>query len=80
MIDINEHLEMAVQETRSLDNGEAFLLRDLFKGYEWNRITRSNRLLLGALFLNKVSNETLGVKASIKNPSGQQKYQIDREG
>ena len=26
----------------------------MFKGYEWNRISRSDRLLLGTLFLNYV--------------------------
>ncbi|WHH58827.1 DUF1413 domain-containing protein [Petroclostridium sp. X23] len=27
---------------------------DLIKGYEWNRISRSNRLLLGILFLKYI--------------------------
>lgn len=79
MTDINKHLDKAIQETKSLDNAENFLLRDLFKGYEWNRISRSNRLLLGTLFLNKVNNEKLGIKANAKTSSGQQKYQIERQ-
>ena len=75
MSDINVLLEKAVNETAELSDGEVFLLRDLFKGYEWNRISRSNRLLLGTLFLNKISSE---ITASAKTSSGQQKYQIVR--
>ena len=71
-------VEKAVNETAELSDGEVFLLRDLFKGYEWNRISRSNRLLLGTLFLNKISSENLEITASAKTSSGQQKYQIVR--
>jgi len=78
MTDINVYLDKAVQETKFLNNGEIFLLRDLFKGYEWNRISRSNRLLLGTLFLNRINNENLEIRVSKKTPSKQQRYQIDR--
>lgn len=76
--DINVLLEKAINETEKLNDGEIFLLRDLFKGYEWNRISRSTRLLLGTLFLNKISNENLDISATAKTSSGQQKYQIVR--
>lgn len=78
MSDINSLLETAIKETDSLYDGEIFLLRDLFKGYEWNRISRSTRLLLGTLFLNKTTSENLEIEASAKTSSGQQKYQIVR--
>ena len=78
MSDINALLDKAVNETAELIDGEVFLLRDLFKGYEWNRISRNTRLLLGTLFLNKISSENLEVKASEKTSSGQQKYKIVR--
>ena len=78
MSDINVLLDKAVNETGELIDGEVFLLCDLFKGYEWNRISRNTRLLLGTLFLNKISSENLGVKASEKTSSGQQKYIIVR--
>ena len=79
MKDINVYLEQAIQEARHLNHGEVFLLRDLFKGYEWNRISRNHRLLLGTLFLNKVNTEVLNIKADEKTSSGQQKYIIERE-
>lgn len=78
MSDINSLLETAIKETDSLYDGEIFLLRDLFKGYEWNRISRSTRLLLGTLFLNKITSENLEIETSAKTSSGQQKYQIVR--
>ena len=79
MLSANELLNIAIKETGNLRKGEIFLVRDLFKGYEWNRISRKDRLLLGTLFLNRVNNEILGLKATSKTSSGQQKYQIIRE-
>ena len=55
MIDVNELLKEAIRETENLNDGEVFLVKDLFKGYVWNRIPRKDRLLLGTLFLNHVS-------------------------
>lgn len=78
MSDMNTLLKMAIDETAELSGGEIFLLCDLFKRYEWNRISRSSQLLLGTLFLDKISNESLGMKASVRTSSGQQKYQIVR--
>lgn len=53
---------------------EIFLVRDLFKGYEWNRISRSDRLLLGTLFLNYVHSSETQLEPIEKTSSGQQKY------
>ena len=78
MLTVSELLNQAINEIKYLEVNEIFLLRDLFKGYEWNRISRSNRILLGTLFLNKISSENLEIAASIKTSSGQQKYQIVR--
>lgn len=54
MATANDLLTRAIDETKHLNHNEIFLVRDLFKGYEWNRISRSDRLLLGTLFLNYV--------------------------
>ncbi len=74
MSDVNNLLENAVMETKNVLPGEEFLLRDLFKGYEWNRISRSDRLLLGTLFLNYVKTDDNGVVPIEKTSSGQQRY------
>ena len=52
----NSFLKFVKDEIENLSSGEIFLVRDLFKGYEWNRISLNNRLLLGTLFLNYIIN------------------------
>lgn len=71
---INQWLEYAIQETHFLDRGEIFLIKDLFKGYEWNRISRRERLLLGTLFLNAVRSSATNIAIIEKTSSGQQRY------
>ena len=53
MATANDLLTRAIDETKHLNHNEIFLVRDLFKGYEWNRISRSDRLLLGYLENNE---------------------------
>ncbi|MEG0913302.1 MAG: single-stranded DNA-binding protein [Oscillospiraceae bacterium] len=74
MKDVNYILKEAIIETGELHSGEEFLLKDLFKGYEWNRIPFKDRLLLGTLFLNNVISEQFGIEAIKKTSSNQQKY------
>lgn len=74
MFDVNELLEEAVKETENLTDGEVFLVKDLFKGYVWNRIPRKDRLLLGTLFLNRVKTNSY-LKPIEKTSSKQQKYE-----
>lgn len=71
---VNELLDKAKAEISNLLSGEVFLLRDLFKGYEWNRISRSDRLLLGTLFLNYIKSDNVCVAPIEKTSSGQQRY------
>ena len=75
MPNVNDLLSKAINETARLNKGETFIVRDLFKGYEWNRISRGDRLLLGTLFLNYVNSEHVNVAPNEKSSSGQQKYQ-----
>ena len=76
MPDVNEFLNTAIEETGNLNQGEVFLVRDLFKGYEWNRISRSERLLLGTLFLNYVNTSKTSIQVIEKTSSGQQQYRV----
>lgn len=78
MPDVNDLLNIAIKETENLNQGEVFLMRDLFKGYEWNRISRSERLLLGTLFLNYVNTSKGSIQAVEKTSSGQQRYRVNR--
>lgn len=80
VLSVNELLDVAKNELINLKSGEIFLVRDLFKGYEWNRISRSDRLLLGTLFLNHIKSDDIGVVPIEKTLPGQQRYRIsDRQ-
>lgn len=75
MNNINELLDSAINETKELKRGEVFLVRELFKGYEWNRIPKKDRILLGTLFLNYVKEAPdNSVEAIEKTKANQQKY------
>ncbi|MBD5637146.1 single-stranded DNA-binding protein [Clostridium botulinum] len=74
MSTVNQLLEIAKSEIKDLKSGEIFLVRDQFKGYEWNRIPRSERLLLGTLFINFVKNTDININIIEKTSYGQQKY------
>lgn len=75
MTDVNKLLDEAIKETENLNEGEMFLVKELFKGYIWNRIPRKDRLLLGTLFLNQVNKmDGKSIKAIEKTSSNQQKY------
>ena len=76
MVTANDLLTQAIEETKNLHANEVFLVRDLFKGYEWNRISRSDRLLLGTLFLNYVNTSGSNLRPIEKTSSGQQKYRV----
>lgn len=75
MDDMNTLLKSAVSETKNLKEGEGFLVKDLFKGYLWNRIPRGYRLLLGSMFMSYVSNQDCHIFVTDKGASGQQRYQ-----
>jgi hypothetical protein len=70
MYDVNELLEFALKETENLNDGEVFLVKELFKRYEWNRIPRKDRLFLGTLFLNHINRNGGKIQAIEKTTSG----------
>ena len=74
IFDVNKLLDDAIKETDSLDEGEVFLVKDLFKGYVWNRIALKDRILLGTLFLNHVNKTNGSLQAIEKTSSNQQRY------
>jgi len=74
MSDVNFLLEEAIEETTKLETEEVFLVKDLFKGYVWNRIPKRDRLLLGTLFLNHINKMDGNLKAIEKTSSNQQRY------
>ncbi len=74
MFDVNKLLNDAVNETRNLNDGEIFLVKDLFMGYVWKRIPHGDRLLLGILFLKHVNQTAGSIQVIEKTSSKQQRY------
>ncbi len=74
MYNVNEMLVEAINETKNLNIGEVFLVRESFLGYKWNRIPHKDRLLLGILFRNYVNSTNIDIQVIEKTPSNQQRY------
>ena len=75
MDDLNSLLKTAIDETSHVRKGEIFLVKDLFKGYEWNRIPKGDRLMRGSMFLSYINSYECKVTVAEKGASGQQRYQ-----
>lgn len=75
MKDVNAWLDLAKNEIINLKVDEVFTLKDLYKGYQWNRISRGDRIMLGTLFLN-FAKSTKNIHHLGKNNSGQQSYMM----
>ena len=54
MLNAEELLPTALAEINNLEKDEVFCVKDLFKGYIWNRVPVKERHLLGTLFLYKI--------------------------
>lgn len=55
-------------------SGEEFIVRDLFRGFEWNRIPRGDRTKLGSMFLVYAQNNGDLIEILDKTPQNQQRY------
>ena len=71
-----ECLKIAIIEVNQLKQNEEFLIKDLFKGYEWNRLAIGERRQLGSVFQNEVKNGCLKQSVALvkKSTSNQQIY------
>jgi len=48
---VNDLLAEAQRQLPGVPSGTEFLVKDLFRGYEWNAIPIRNRIRLGNLFI-----------------------------
>jgi hypothetical protein len=79
VFEVNKLLDDAIKETENIGDDEVFLVKDLYKGYFWNRIPRKTRLLLGILFLNHINKANNRIKAIEKTSSNQQRYRKTKD-
>ncbi|MBS4021694.1 MAG: DUF1413 domain-containing protein [Dethiobacter sp.] len=62
-------------EIQNLLVGEEFMVKDLFLGYEWNRIDKGNRTRLGASFFAFAQGAGAAQILPLgKTPQNQQRY------
>lgn len=75
-IDIESLVTHAIAEIPKLQSGEKFMVRDLFLGYEWNRLSNYVRAQVGHGFYHQYAiNETISqVTPGDKSPRNQQLY------
>lgn len=69
-----ELLTLAKEQLNNLNSGEVFLVKDLYPGYEWNRIARGDRTKLGMLFNSYANTVNSGIEAVKKTPQNQWIY------
>lgn len=74
MATVSSLMDYAQKETAHIVSEEKFLVKDLFKGYEWNRIPIAERLRLGAMFF-EYAKTTLDIIPISKSSSKQQIYE-----
>lgn len=74
MFKAEDLLMVAINETNNLDLNEVFCVKDLFKGYVWNRLPVKERHLLGTLFLYHIKTNNIGIEPIEKAVTGQQLY------
>lgn len=73
---LNELLTIAKETVNEVKPNEEFIVKELFRGFEWNRISKGDRTKLGSMFYNYVQNEgSQQIKALGKTPQNQQKYE-----
>ena len=51
---MNELLDQCIKETKYIHEGEIFMVKDLFKGYEWNRLSLGEKRNIIFLFRNYI--------------------------
>lgn len=72
---LNILLKEAINELKNVKCGTIFVVKDLFRGYQWNEIDKKIRLDLGRTFLNEIKAGNIKeIEILEKNSANQQKY------
>lgn len=72
---LNELFELAKESTNDVASNEIYIVKDLFRGFEWNRIAKGNRTKLGSMYFSYAQNEGKnGILPLGKTPQNQQQY------
>ncbi|WP_034438048.1 DUF1413 domain-containing protein [Clostridium ihumii] len=65
----------SVNTLSDLQPGEIFIVKQLFRGFEWERISKGNRTKLGSMFFNYANSAGSSIIQPLgKTPQNQQQY------
>ncbi len=72
---VSQLMQLAQAELPNLTQGEVFTVRDLFRGYQWNRLPKGTRIQLGNVFFAfaQAAGAAL-IDIGPKTPQNQQQY------
>lgn len=72
---LDELFEIVKSTLAELNTGEEFIVKELFRGFEWNRIAKGTRTKLGSMVFNFANHEGSTIIGPLgKTPQNQQKY------
>ena len=73
---LQELYDIVISTLAEVMEGELFIVKELFRGFEWNRIPKSYRTKLGAMVLVFANSEegSLLIEPIKKTPQNQQIY------
>lgn len=73
---LEELYETVIGTLNDVKCGEVFIVKELFRGFEWNRIPKSFRTKLGSMVFSYAKGEegSLIIEPLDKTPQNQQKY------
>lgn len=73
---LEDLLSIVIDTLDEVNTGEIFIVKELFRGFEWNRIGKGNRTKLGSMvfaYANGDEGSTV-IQSLDKTPQNQQKY------
>ena len=72
---LQELFDYAVSSVVDVESGEKFIVKELFRGFEWSRIPIGNRTKLGSMFFAYAQSTGINDMDPIgKTPQNQQIY------
>lgn len=75
LTELMNHAKVSLADVTHSD-GE-FVVKDLFRGFEWDRIAKGNRTKLRSMFLSYALHEGQDlIEPTEKTPQNQQKYKL----
>lgn len=75
-VTLDDLVEIVISTLDDVQSGEEFIIKDLFRGIEWNRIPKGMRTKLGSMILGLTNGKKLSavIQPVKKTPQNQQIY------